>query len=182
MAEPRGVRRLAGRAAVLDMGGLGQPEIEDLGLDTRGHEDVGRLDVAVDDAVGVGGVQRVRNLSREVQHQTKRERPAVHVLLERLALEQLHGDELRALELVDLVDRADVRVIERRGGARLAQKPIGGLLIADAIGRQKLERHEARELDVLGLVDDAHAARADGLEHPVVRDGLANHWGRKREA
>ena len=98
---------------------------------------------------------------------------------ERLALEQLHGDELRALELVHLVDGADVRVIERRGGARLAQKPLGGLLIADTIGRQKFERHEARQLDVLGLVDDAHAARADGVEHTVMRDGLANHgWGK----
>ena len=65
------------------------------------------------------------------------------VLLERLAVEQLHGDELRALELVHLVDRADVRVIERRGGARLAQEAFSGLLVADAIGRQELERHEA---------------------------------------
>ena len=54
------------------MGGLGQPEIEDLGLDAGGHEDVGRLDVSVDDAVGVGGIQRVRNLNREVQQQAER--------------------------------------------------------------------------------------------------------------
>ena len=47
--------------------------------------------------------------------------------------------------------------------------------------RQELERHLAAEARVFGLVDDAHAAAADLLEDPVVREGLADHvlWGRR---
>jgi hypothetical protein len=36
-------------------------------------------------------------------------------LFQRLAFEQLHGDEMPAFVLVDVVDGADVRVIQRRG-------------------------------------------------------------------
>ena len=39
-----------------------QPKIQNLGVSALGDEDVGRLDVAVDDAFGVGGVERVGNL------------------------------------------------------------------------------------------------------------------------
>ncbi len=40
---------------------------------------------------------------------------------------------------------------------------------------KKLERDEAAELDILSPVDDTHAAAAESLDDPVVRDGLANH-------
>ena len=125
--------------------------------------------------MGVRRVQRVSNLHRDVDHRAERQRFAVDLLLEGLSFEQFHRDELRPLELVDLVDGADVRVIQRRSGARLAQKAIDGLLIAGAMVRQKLERHRTGKLDVLGLVDDAHPPGADGLEHTVVRDDLAKH-------
>ena len=36
-----------------------QPKVEDLRLTTARDEDVGGLDVAVNDAPGVGGIQRV---------------------------------------------------------------------------------------------------------------------------
>ena len=40
---------------------------------------------------------------------------------------------------------------------------------------QKLQCDEAPKLSVLGLVDHAHAATAQLLDDPVVRDGLADH-------
>ena len=39
--------------------------------------------------------------------------------------------------------------------------------------RQELERDEAAELRVLGLVDDAHAAAADLLQDAVVGNGVS---------
>jgi hypothetical protein len=41
-------------------------------------------------------------------------------MLQRLPFQQLHGDERLPLELVNVVNRANVRVIERTRGARLA--------------------------------------------------------------
>ena len=46
---------------------LGQAEIENLGVSALGDKDVSGLDVAVDDAFGVSGVERVRNLDGERQ-------------------------------------------------------------------------------------------------------------------
>jgi hypothetical protein len=40
---------------------------------------------------------------------------------------------------------------------------------------QELDRHAAPELEILGLVDHAHAAAAELREDPVARDGGADH-------
>ena len=56
------------------------------------------------------------------------ERPSRQAAIERLAFEQLHREIELALVLVEAVDRADVRMIERRRGARLAPEPLDRLL------------------------------------------------------
>ncbi len=91
-----------------------------------------------------------------------------------LALEQLHRDEGLALVLVDVVDRADVGVLERGGGPRLALQPLERLRVPAELLRQELQRHAAAELQILGFVDDAHAAAAELREDAVVRDRLAD--------
>ena len=44
-----------------------QTEIQNLRLAARGHENIGRLDIAMDDALRVGGIQGVGNLDGEVK-------------------------------------------------------------------------------------------------------------------
>ena len=91
-----------------------------------------------------------------------RQRPVVQeVAVERLALQQLHRDERLALLLADLVNRADVRVIERRGRSRLEPEPLGGLWAALQIGGQELQRDTPAKREIFGLVHDAHPARSD---------------------
>ena len=46
---------------------LGQTEVQNLGLPTRRHENVCRLDVAMNDALGMRGVQRIGNLNRDLE-------------------------------------------------------------------------------------------------------------------
>jgi hypothetical protein len=59
---------------------LREPEVEHLHLLARRHEDVRRLDVAVDDAVCVGGVERLGDLNAERQDVGRRERPATDAI------------------------------------------------------------------------------------------------------
>src|SRR5580658_4015811 len=158
---------------------LGQAEIENLGLVAVGHENVGRLDVAVDDSLGVGSVESVGDLCAEIEQLLKIHRLvgglAVDTAFERLAFQQLHGDEVTSAVLADLVDGADIRVIQSGGGARLALKTVERQRILFCLGRQELERDVAAQVDVLGLIDNTHPAAAQLRDDTVVGDGLADH-------
>ncbi len=75
------------------------------------------------DAGGVRGGQRVGDLSHDTRRLRHRERTARQSGGERLAFVVGHRDERLAIRVADLVDRADVRVIERAGRARFAHQP-----------------------------------------------------------
>ena len=65
------------------------------------------------------------------------ERPPGDAMLQRHAVEKLHGDEGLAIVLSDLVDGADVGMIERRGRLRFALKAGERLRIArDFVGQE----------------------------------------------
>ena len=78
--------------------------------------------------------------------------------------------------LANVVNRADVGVIQRGGGLGFALKTGEGLRIVSYIFGQEFERDEAMQPRVLGLVHHAHSAAAQFLDDAVVRDGLADHW------
>ena len=95
--------------------------------------------------------------------------------VERLALDQLHREEVDAVRFLDRVDGDDARVIE--GGERLGLAPeaLQPLRARGHRGGQHLERHVAPELRVGGAVHLAHSARADGGGDAVVGEGAADH-------
>ena len=154
---------------------LGQAEVEHLHQAAAGHEDVRGLDVTVQHALRVRRVDRRGNLEREVEHGVDRHRVPADRLGERAPVEQLHGEEALPLALLDRVDRADVRVVQRRRRARLAQEALDGGRRRRQLGRQELERDDPAEAEILGLVDDTHAAGAETIDDPVMRDGLPYH-------
>jgi hypothetical protein len=75
----------------------------------------------------------------------------------------------------DVVDRADIGMIERGRGLCFAAKTFQCLTILSKILWQELERDEAAQTGVLGLVDDTHSAAAELCKDAIVRDGLAYH-------
>ncbi len=117
--RPRSSRH---RAVVSGRQRHGEAKIENLHMIAVSHEDVGWLDIAVHDAPGVRSVERVGNLDPELDHPVACHRPAADHSREHLALEQLHHNEVTALVLRNLVDSADVRMVQARRSARLVLK------------------------------------------------------------
>jgi hypothetical protein len=159
----------------LVLGELGEPEVEHLELARGAHEQVRRLDVAMNDAALMRRVERAGHLHRQVDGLRDGDRAGLQQLLDALALAQLHHDERLAVVLLDVVDDADVRVVERGGELGLAVEARERRGLGRQPRRQELERDVAAELHVVRAVHDAHAAGAQlGLD-AIARDGLADH-------
>ena len=144
---------------------------------TFSDENIGGLNVAMDDVLGMRSIQGIGNLGTDIQNSLEVHWPACNQMLERVAFEILHGDEQPPLMLGDLIDGANVGVIQSRGGAGFATKTLEGLRILGNVIGQKFEGDEAAEFCVFGLVNNAHATTAELLNNAVVRDGLADHFG-----
>ena len=65
------------------------------------------------------------------------------------------------LVLTNLMNRADIWVVERGRGAGLKLKTLHRLPIPRKFFRQEFERYETAELGVLGLIDNPHPAAAE---------------------
>ena len=79
-----------------------------------------------------------------------------------------------AILLADVVNGADVRMIQGRGRFRFAAETLHGCRIAGKIVRQEFHGHEAVKPCVFGFIDHAHATATEFFYNPVVRDGLSN--------
>ena len=78
-------------------------------------------------------------------------------MFERLPFEQLHGNERAAFEFADIVNSADVRMIERRGGAGFAAEPLDGLGVLGNVVGKEFQGNATTEAGVGGFVDHAHS-------------------------
>ena len=105
---------------------LREAEVEYLHLAAFGDEDVRRLDVAVDDAGRVRGVERVGDLDGIVEEQRPSAAACRDAPAQRRAVEHLHDEERQVAVLADVIERADVRMVERRRRAGLALKALDG--------------------------------------------------------
>ncbi len=75
--------------------------------------------------------------------------------------------------LADVVERADVRMVELRDRAGFAVEPLAELRISGEGFGQDLDGDDAIEARVAGLVDLAHAAGAEGGEDLVRAEARA---------
>ena len=95
-----------------------QSEIQNLCVSPLGDEDVGGLDVAVDDSLGVGGIQCVGNLNSQAEQNVEFDGPSGNAMLQRHAVQKFHGDKRLGSALADLMNGANIGMIEGRGRTR----------------------------------------------------------------
>ena len=170
MADAPGSVRVSSGAMI-----LARAEIENFCRAVARAENVGGLDVAMDDAARVRGVERIGDFGGDLQQLLEMDRPARDAMLQRLAFEEFHHEEGVALIFADIVDGADVGIVQRGGGAGFAAEAFQSLRIAGSLIREKFDGHGAAEADVFGFVDDAHAATADFFDDAVVGNRASDH-------
>src|SRR5262249_13523309 len=90
---------------------LRQAEIQDLGVTALGHEDVRRLDIAVNDAGGMRSIESIRNVNSKRQQGFEFEGTSTYAMLERDTIQEFHGDESLAILFADVVNGADICMI-----------------------------------------------------------------------
>ena len=76
---------------------------------------------------------------------------------------------------LDVVDDADVRVLQRRGEARLAREAREHGGVAGEPRGQELQRDVPLEVEVVGAVHHAHAAGAELRVDAIAGHDLADH-------
>src|SRR5579859_2078548 len=133
----------------------------------------------MDDSSFVRSIERVCNFDGKRQHRLRVQGLSANAVLQCHSIQKLHGDERPPMLVIDLIDRADVRVVQGRSGLGFALEAVERLRIFSYLVRKELEGDEAAEFYILGFVDHAHAAAAQSFQNPVVRDGLADHAYRR---
>src|SRR5271157_2286480 len=162
---------------------LGQAEIRKLDtrtVDRAHHQQIRRLDVAMDVTLGMREVQGREQVLSDQRGGSNR-----HGLLERsdpiervLAVHVLHHKLEVALDLEQLVELDDARVALAAGhehvaqGADLTVEVVQGFLAGRAVGDHHLDRDPPVAGDLPCPVDGSHAPLADHFLDEVVGTGL----------
>jgi hypothetical protein len=94
-----------------------QTEVQDLRAAARRHENIGRLDVTVHDAARMRRVQRVGDLDGEAEQRIERHRTAADRATSASVLRAARRRHTGRRRAADVVDRENVRVIQRRSRA-----------------------------------------------------------------
>src|SRR5205814_9544334 len=94
---------------------------------------------------------------------------------QRVPFQEFHDDEMLALILVNVIDRADVRMVQRGGSPRLTLKSFNRQSVPGEIFRKELQQHMAAEPQILGFIHHTHSAAAQLLQDAVMRESETDH-------
>jgi hypothetical protein len=133
------------------------------------QEDVGRLEIAVQDPVPVRFRQRGHRLRCHRRQLRPQDRAAPDARGQVLPFQELHHIEGSAAgQRIPVDDGDDVRVVEPRDDLRLAAEARQRVWPRRGRRAQGLEREAPPDARVLDLEQDPHPAGRDRPDHPVA--------------
>ena len=125
---------------------FGQAEVGDLGAAVGGQENVGRLEVAVDDALAVGGVDGAGDYADGRRGLSDVLRPAADPSSEAATVDEFKPEKGETAGLANVVDPHDVGVLEGSDGLGLVVEPRQGVGSGPGSGQDHLERDQTFKL------------------------------------
>ena len=166
--EHRGVVWIGGAAR-------GDAKVHELHVACRSDDDIGRFDVAMDDAVLMRMVEGVRQLGAPARGRFRIETIRGEPMRQLDSRHELHHDERVAIELADVVDGADVGMAQFRDGPGFAQKAIACRRRPRRILPEDFDRDLASKPRVTRAIHDAHTARAERFHDFVMTESACSH-------
>ena len=129
------------------------------------------------DAFVMRRLQRERDLTRDLDRLVERHGAALETTRQRAALDELEDEKARGRQLLEAVDRADVRMIERGQHLGLALEACEAFGVVSNRCGQQLQRDVAPEPGIACAIDLAHAASAEQRDDLVRAEDSARHHG-----
>ena len=123
-------------------------------------QDVGRFEVPVNHPCCMSGVERMSDLQPDDDCALDRQRAFRELVGECLPFEKLHDQERDAVLLANVMQRADVRMIQAGDRASLAPQALEAALVGGCRCWEDLDRNLAVEPRVTSTINLAHPAGA----------------------
>ncbi len=121
-------------------------------------------------------LEATRDLHGDVERHRDGNWPAPQPRLQRFPVVVGHRDEqLPVGGGVDVIDRANVRMIKRRGGFSFLHEAVACVIVARQVGSDELEDNGTFEVGVLSRINHTHPAAGEATGNAVVRDDTAVH-------
>jgi hypothetical protein len=140
-----------------------QPKVHQMRLALVVKHDVGRLDITVDDPLGMRALKRVGKIGHDRNGGACVDFSLVDRVRQALAADELAGDVVVAAIRAGLEHGDDMRVAQLGGCLGFAEEPLGRGRICQQAGLRDLERHFALQHRVDRAVDRAERAGAQAL-------------------
>ena len=169
-------REIRGRAHQLTVAGnrrrprrMRDPEVRNLDLASAGQQEIGRLDVAMDEPGLMSGVQARSGLSDDVHDPLRVKRTVGQHVRQRGSVDQLHDKERPELcvALVIVVHLGDRRMTQGSSVLGLEAEPGLRLCVLGVLGSEQLDRNGPGQHLVLSTPHLADATGGDLIDQTV---------------
>jgi hypothetical protein len=118
----------------------------------------------------VQGLEPAEHFNAYAHGICKREWTAHETDCQRLSLESLHGKEKRSVGFANLVDLANVWMIDGGGSASFPPEPVACDRIIDGVRPDGFQRDRPSETRIDCVADETHAAFAEQADHTKCAD------------
>ena len=147
----------------------GDAEVSHLDAAVPQYHDVLGLDIPVDDPPAVGVTETTHDLGDEMQRfPPVHVAPALHILLQCNAVNQLHDNIIRPLRAGDVVNGDDIGVAQLSDRQRFIPEAAAELRVLRQLAFQYFDGHKPVKAMTLGLIDIGHTAGADQFQQLVA--------------
>jgi hypothetical protein len=158
-----------------------QSEVEQL-RDTAAQHHVSRLQIAMHQAVRVRVRERFGDLHGDRDRFIRRQRAAHHAIGQRLALEVFHDEVIEIAVAPDVVDAADIGMLEMRHRLRFTLESLARFRRHARAADDDLDRDRSIQTRIARAIHLAHAALADRLDNLVGAESNAGGEDHSRSA